>query len=438
MDNSPKNNRTHEVWQSWSAHCAGHFSCEVALSGGLDSVVLLHIMCALRDEYGIRIHAVHVHHGLQAAADDWVRFCTDLCARWQVPLRIERVTVHSAGTGIESAARQARYAAFAGSLQPVIALAHHRDDQVETFLLSMLRGGGVRGMSAMPPVRRLNERICLWRPLLNVSRKQLEAYAAAYDLPFVNDPSNAETHYLRNWLRHDILPVVHKRLPAADAHIMRNIDSLQHTLRLLDEVTAADYQAVSPQQGVLDCTAWHGLSTARRNEVLRRFAQDNHLGVASVHSVRDFAQHLFRQPQGHHVWHLPNGEAHAQYGRLWAWSRHDALRDGQWDINLLHWQTTAVWGLPESENWTQSYSLRTVTPQDTLATRGGHKNVVKLLQEKKIPAFIRRYWAVVVDKNDICRAVVNLRCDEIEGVRGGKLPCFTGFERFLTELCGKT
>ena len=119
----------------WSALSADRFSCEVALSGGVDSVVLLHLLKCLRAVYpDLDLSAIHIHHGLQAIADEWVVFCQNLCDKWQIPLTIQKVTVNQqSGLGVEAAARQARYQAFSGSLKKVVALAHHQNDQMESF-----------------------------------------------------------------------------------------------------------------------------------------------------------------------------------------------------------------------------------------------------------------------------------------------------------------
>ena len=171
MENSPTNNplRQH-LAQQWPAPNAGRFAVEVGFSGGLDSVVLLHLLCSLRNELPLELSAVHVHHGLDAPADQWAEFCRECCARWQVPLRIERVQVQFGKLGLEAAARAERYRCFAQSRADALALAHHADDQAETLLLAALRGGGLRALSAMPALRALNERVSLWRPFLAVPR----------------------------------------------------------------------------------------------------------------------------------------------------------------------------------------------------------------------------------------------------------------------------
>ena len=166
MENSPTNNPLQQhLAQQWPAPNAGRFAVEVGFSGGLDSVVLLHLLCSLRNELPLELSAVHVHHGLDTPADQWAEFCRELCAQWQVPLRIERVQVEFGRLGLEAAARAERYRCFAQSTADAVALAHHADDQTETLLLATLRGGGLRALSAMPALRALNESVSLWRPL---------------------------------------------------------------------------------------------------------------------------------------------------------------------------------------------------------------------------------------------------------------------------------
>src|SRR2546422_10307985 len=157
----------------------------VALSGGIDSVVLLHL---LKDHPGVS--AVHVHHGLSPNADAWARFCTRLCRAWKVPLAIRKVKVRKAGKGLEAAAREARYQAFKKEKAEVIALAHHLDDQAETVLLNLLRGAGVRGASGMQRLARFEGKL-LARPLLDVPRRSIEEYARLHGLEWIEDESNA-------------------------------------------------------------------------------------------------------------------------------------------------------------------------------------------------------------------------------------------------------
>ncbi|WP_233196532.1 tRNA lysidine(34) synthetase TilS, partial [Chromobacterium sinusclupearum] len=176
----------------WPDELSGLCAFELGLSGGLDSVALLSLLCAAREHRSeLVLSAVHVHHGLSPNADAWAAHCQALCDSLGVPLRIERVQV-SAGGGesLEAAAREARYAAYRRSAAEVIVLAHHQDDQAETVLLQLLRGGGVKALAAMPALRELPPGKRLWRPLLNFTRQQLEDHVRAQGLAWVEDESN--------------------------------------------------------------------------------------------------------------------------------------------------------------------------------------------------------------------------------------------------------
>jgi len=184
----------------------------VGLSGGVDSVVLLHLLRAAAPRHGFRLEAVHVHHGLSPHADDWARFCSALCRQWEVPLAVRRVKVDKRGRGPEAAARAARRAVLARHPAHVIALAHQRDDQAETVLHNLLRGAGLRGASAMPIVGRLGGKILL-RPLLALPRREVVAYARAHRLRWVEDESNRDVALTRNFLRLQVGPLLETRFP---------------------------------------------------------------------------------------------------------------------------------------------------------------------------------------------------------------------------------
>ena len=184
----------------------------VGLSGGVDSVVLLDLLRAAAPQLGLRLEAVHVHHGLSRYADDWARFCRALCRQWGVPLAVRRVKIDKRGRGLEAAARAARRAVFARHPAPVIALAHQLDDQAETVLLNLLRGAGVRGASAMPVAGRLGGKTLL-RPLLAVPRSRILAYARARRLRWVEDDANRDAALTRNFLRLQVGPLLETRFP---------------------------------------------------------------------------------------------------------------------------------------------------------------------------------------------------------------------------------
>jgi tRNA(Ile)-lysidine synthase len=234
----------------------------VGLSGGLDSVALLHL--ARRCLPSGSVSALHVHHGLSPNADTWAQFCVDLCARLGVPLQVARVVVTTAGGGLEEAARQARYAAYAGQPAPVVLLAQHADDQAETLLFNLLRGAGVQGAAAMPVQRVLAPGYTLWRPLLAVGRGELFAWARAQGLTWIEDESNEDTAFSRNFLRREIVPVLSARFPAATGKLAQAAGLLGEAAGLLDQLAAADTAADAAA-----LAAFQQLTPARQRNLLR-------------------------------------------------------------------------------------------------------------------------------------------------------------------------
>lgn len=249
----------------------------VAYSGGLDSSVLLHLLARrMPDRLPDRLRAVHVHHGLQPLADDWVRHCRRVCRKLGVALRVERVTVEGRG-GLEAAARTARYAAFASLLRTgdVLAVAHHRRDQAETVAMHALRGSGVAGLAAMRRLSPLGQGR-LWRPLLDQPRDALHDYALSAGLSWVEDPHNASLDRARASLR-AVWPALRRHFPAAEARLAQLAGHAADAQTLLAELAAIDGQTVcvaTPGAGhawdpeCLDLQALRALSPARRDNLL--------------------------------------------------------------------------------------------------------------------------------------------------------------------------
>ena len=182
------------------------------LSGGIDSVVLLHVLHALQPQLGYRLSAIHVNHGISPNADGWEKFCFAFCSDVGVSLKIFRVKIYKKEHGLEAAAREARRAALSKGKVDAIALAHHLDDQAETVLLNLLRGAGVEGAGGMQARGRLGGKLLL-RPLLAVTRAEIAAYAAENRLGWIEDESNADTALTRNFLRHRVGPLLELRFP---------------------------------------------------------------------------------------------------------------------------------------------------------------------------------------------------------------------------------
>jgi len=243
----------------------------VALSGGRDSVVLLHALSALAASgVPLAVSALHVHHGISANADAWAAFCAAFCQHCAVPLLIVRVVVpQGSGEGPEGAARRMRHAAFAECAADFLALAHHRDDQAETVLLNLLRGAGVAGAAGMLAERPQAHGPALVRPLLDVPRVAIERYAGEYALDFISDESNDDEHFRRNYLRRAVIPRLDERFPGASRSLARAASHCAEASLLLDELAASDRAALSAQSGRVDLAAFNALTAGRARNLLR-------------------------------------------------------------------------------------------------------------------------------------------------------------------------
>ena len=266
------------------------------LSGGVDSVVLLDSLQRVARRLRFRLSALHVNHQLSPRARRWEAFCRRLCRARGVPFQSVKVTVRR-GNSLEAAARAARYAVFARQDCDYVVLAHHRDDQVETLLLQLLRGAGVKGLAAMPLLRREEGRgsrvegttlatrhspLDTWhstpdtrhstpailRPLLDVTRDEILEYAKARKLTWVEDESNADITFQRNFLRHEVLPVIARRFPAYRVTLARAAGHLAEAARVLDELGASD-AAGHLEDGTLSVAALRRLPPARARNLLR-------------------------------------------------------------------------------------------------------------------------------------------------------------------------
>ncbi len=237
-----------QVLRALVAHVPAGVPVAVALSGGRDSVVLLDALAQVTPPRGHALTALHVHHGLSPHAGDWQRFCADLCAARCVPFAVRAVTVAPGSrAGIEAEARRLRYAALADAAAAAgarfVALAHHRDDQAETLLLQLMRGAGPHGLAGMAAVRTAPDGTTFVRPLLDVARAAIDAYARAAGLSWVDDESNAEHRHLRNAVRHAVLPAMAGVFPQPAATLARAAAHQADAARLADDLAALDAAA---------------------------------------------------------------------------------------------------------------------------------------------------------------------------------------------------
>lgn len=266
----------------------------LAFSGGLDSRVLLQLLAEQQQSLGIVLHAMHVHHGLSLNADDWALFCEKTCAGLKIPLKVIRANlILDAGIGVEAAARQARYQALFTSNADYIVLAHHQDDQAETLLLQLLRGSGVKGLAAMAM---LDEERRLLRPLLDVSRDEMLQFANSRHLAWIEDESNLDVRYDRNYLRHELMPVVEARFKGAKKVLARTAGHMAESAELLDELAQIDAACTGltvkeiRQRLPLDCL--QRLNLPRARNLLRWWLSLNQLDMPTAARLEEMLNQL--------------------------------------------------------------------------------------------------------------------------------------------------
>ena len=267
-------------------------SMTVALSGGVDSVVLLHLLHSLQKKHRFTLNAMHIHHGLSKNADRWVKFCEKLCRDLPVPLDIHYVKLpQKKSLGIEGEARRLRYEKLFQSKSDLIVLAHHADDQAETFLLQLIRGAGVKGLSSMAP---FDDTRKLWRPLLKASRSDIESYAKLHKLKWIEDESNQNIDFDRNFIRSKVLPILKNRFNHIIKVISRSSTHLAEAQHLLDDLAKIDLKKHLKSINCINkikVKSLNKLSLTRAKNVLRYWLEMNDQLMPS----KDLLDELLRQ-----------------------------------------------------------------------------------------------------------------------------------------------
>jgi len=246
----------------------------VAYSGGCDSHVLLHSLVALRSEIKSEIKAIHINHGLSSFAPEWEEHCRDTCEQLAVPYVAISVNAKKKNSSPEEAARHARYSEWKKLLNKneVILLAHHQDDQAETVLIQLLRGAGVKGLAAMPLQQYFSKGL-LCRPLLSFLREEIHSYAVEHKLNWIDDPSNFDTDFDRNFLRHDVVPLLETRWPSLKKVLSRTASHQADADQLLTELAFQDWHHVR-ENNQINISALVKLSEKRQRNILRYWLAD--------------------------------------------------------------------------------------------------------------------------------------------------------------------
>ncbi|MFA9274522.1 MAG: tRNA lysidine(34) synthetase TilS [Candidatus Aquirickettsiella gammari] len=274
----------------------------VAYSGGLDSTVLLALTSLYAQQEQIPVFAYHVNHGLSANALTWQKHCQDVCAKLQIPFRVEQVSVqNNQGTGIESVARTERYQALgrmcAADQVVLLLVAHHLDDQAETMLMQLFRGTGLRGLAGMDefnfaPTLLNSKQILIGRPLLSETKSAIQNYASVNQLSNIEDESNSDLFFTRNSTRHLLMPKIEEIFPHFVERLFRTSLHTRSAQRLLDELAVADLVNCG-QDNALNLAQLLELNADRISNVFRYWLSLNHIQLPSTSKIAEIQMQLF-------------------------------------------------------------------------------------------------------------------------------------------------
>ncbi|MGC2164419.1 MAG: tRNA lysidine(34) synthetase TilS, partial [Gallionella sp.] len=254
--------------------------------------MLLHLLWQLAGRFSWQLSALHVHHGISPNANAWADFCSDICNQYRIPFHLRHVEIAPLlEHGVEAAARKLRHQAFSAHRCDFVALAHHADDQAETMLLQLLRGSGVRGAASMPVLTRHGTGPVYIRPLLHQSRSEILSYAVEQGLEWINDESNADDYFPRNYLRHRVLPVLEKKFPAYRETLTRGAQHFAEASQLLDELAQLDGEGAMERDS-LRLASLRQLSHSRAKNLLRYFLHRQGVPMPQLNLLNEMLRQL--------------------------------------------------------------------------------------------------------------------------------------------------
>jgi tRNA(Ile)-lysidine synthase len=387
----------------------------IAYSGGLDSQVLLHLCAELKaTPPDLKFAAAHVHHGLQAAAEGWAEFCEANCRTLGIPFRLLRVNATAKpGDSPEEAARNARYDALRALLRDgeVLLTAQHRDDQAETLLLQLLRGAGIAGLAAMPERAAFGLGFLL-RPLLSFSRRQLREYAQARGLTWIEDPSNRDLSYDRNFIRHEIIPLLEKRWPATKDAFARTAQHCAEAQLLLSSLADDLLKSViHPQRNTLLLDRLGAYSEPDRHLILREWLRSRGFRMPSTRIIdRALNETLSAKPDRNPAIRWSEGEIRRYRGELFLMPASSPFHSN----DIIPWDGIAILHLPDGNGelsailekragisavaWRSgkiTVRYRQGGESLRLPGREGAHDLKKLFQEAGIPPWIRERMPLI-------------------------------------------
>ena len=364
--------------------------------------MLLHLLASVKDLINSEVVAIHIDHGLQQESSEWSRHCSDLCRQLDIPLETLSLSLQPVpGESAEAQAREARYAAIQQLMQPaeILLTAHHRDDQAETLLLNLMRGSGVKGLAAMPAIRRFAQG-WLARPLLEISRPEIEAYAAEHKLTWIDDPTNALTDFNRNYLRHEILPRLTQRWPAAAASIAESASHLAEAGELLDQESEKLLQGMIAAPARLQLEPLLQQPRAWQKLLLRHWLQQLRMPPPPRKRLAGFVRQLTANNQRIPQINWSGVELRRYNNLLYAGKRppqHDA------DIEI-EWRTQQPLKLPSQlgelkmlEGQQQQLMVRFRREGDSMRWRSHQRTLKSIFRQLDIPPWQRGRIPLIID-----------------------------------------
>ncbi len=393
----------------------------VGYSGGVDSTVLLHAL----SQMPISLSAIHVHHGLSDHADDWARHCQRVCDELNVPLMIERVEVDLQDGGLEQAARSARQSVFKRFIRPNegLLLGHHKDDQVETFMMRLMRGSGLTGLTVMDEQRDFYSGK-LMRPLLECSREDIEAYAQANALSWIEDESNLDTDLDRNWWRQIQLPAIYARYPQAAQSILKTVSVLQDEHRLLTELIQPIYEGVIDDKRRLDINKLSRQNSNLQGQLIRKWLEDTlHYPLLSDKHIRILLKDFLNsRDDAEPVFRWADNEIRRHTGKLYIMKQLPALPnhiqplplEGEVRLSLGRLKVAAGKGLKPSDYVIGVYDGTLKAKPVGRPT----KVLKKWFQEFSIPPWQRAYWPIVLKGEQVVAVPGLFICEGVVSENG--------------------
>ena len=417
MKNQSQTMIDQSIEQAILDHIKNRQSLLVAYSGGVDSTVLLHALTQLKQQQrpDLQLSAIYIHHGLSQNADSWARHCQQQCQIWQVPLIIEKVRLDPMAGNIEQQARNARYQAIYRHLKSdqMLCTAQHLDDQCETFLLALKRGSGPAGLSAMPVES--NRHL---RPLLTISRQQIEAYANWHQLTWIEDESNQDDHYDRNFLRLKVLPLINQRWPQFSQMVARSASLCQQQEALINELLDNDFHQLLTTQSQLRLSPLINYSEYKRNAILRMWFRQQGIMMPSQKQLALIWQTVVEAKEdANPKFVLHNKQIRRYQNQLYLLPLYDDT-----EHLVINWDLTSPLVLPDNIGQLQSHyqhDLNCRLPQADeavtvrfhaqgrlqIVNRQGSRAIKKIWQEHQIPPWMRSRTPLIYYNEQLICAV---------------------------------